>query len=247
MKRINELEENAKRVRREAKEEIARIKKTQSFIPLLNSDLAEWKQKLQETATPLGGSWKLIIYTQKDQSLLQYALHDYRPEIFSTKPWLVEEWNDPSRCSGNPVVVATANSADDLLPNRTALKRLSLFGLAFCVCPSDLDHPKTLEKLYGHVSAQFYSFGLGLIWRVDDIQFDVKSIYNIERPDLTNPDHVNTIYRCWEEEQRVLSNCRESLGKLATERAALCCDIDKKIALCQRALELRERILEVPQ
>jgi len=244
MKRVSELEENAKRVRAEADAEIARIKATESFIPLLNADLAEWKAKLQDKATPTGGTWKLVIYADEDHSPLHYARRDYDPDIFSSTPWLVEKWDTPFRCSGRPVVVATANSPEDLLPSTITRKRLALFRLPFVVCPTTLEHPKKMEKLWSDIPGRFYAFGIEGMWNIDRIQSALPSVDIIQDPNLNDPQHVQEIYRWWDRDGSVSSNCVQTIEKLKVEREALCTALDEKIALCKGALELRNRLLE---
>lgn len=88
MKRVAELEREAKRIT----QELSEIKEKESFVPLLNADLAEWKEKLREKASDrLDLPFKLIVYSENDDSLLQYARNDYRPNIFGDKPWLVTQ------------------------------------------------------------------------------------------------------------------------------------------------------------
>jgi hypothetical protein len=189
MKRVAELENEAKRIQKE----ISAIKNKESFVPLLDADLAEWKAKLREKASDsLDLPFKLVVYSEWDDSPLQYARNDYRPDIFGDKPWSVEEWQG-NRHTGNGIIVATANTAKDLMPDPIALKRLSLFRLPYIVCPTEWEHPKILKAVF---NTRWESIGFGLImfYQIYYPQSNLYPIAGIQQPDLTNSDHVEKIY-----------------------------------------------------
>jgi hypothetical protein len=123
-----------------------------------------------------------------------------------------------------------------------AFKRLALFSLPYVICPTRLEHPKSLQQLYRDVPGKFYSYGLGQIWAIDELPSRLHPIAKIEQPDLKNEDHVTTIYDWWEKECEIAAECQKQLEKLEAERKALCSQIDEKIALCKDALQLRKRM-----
>ena len=220
MKRISELEAEAKRARQKADEEIARIKAEESFIPLLNDVLAAWKAKLNLNTSVERKEWKLVIYSEDDRSPLQYGRSDYDPNIFSDKPWLAQDWARVRGRTGSGVTVAYADDPGALLPGNNALRFLGCFRLPFAVMPSWLENPKNVDKLWDP-KLESYFYGWSCHWCVDDPATELPSTAGIDNPDPTNPEHIRTIYAFnwnpaamppdFEEELNELDKKRESL------------------------------------
>lgn len=194
MKRISELEAEAKRARQEADKEIARIKAEESFIPLLNTALAAWKVKLNAKATVEKKDWKLIIYSHEDNSPLHYGRSNYDPYIFSDKEWLVQDWSRVRGRTGEGVVVAYADNPENLLPDDDALRLLGCFRLPFAVMPSWLEQQRKMDYSDWDAKLEHYHYGLSCEWYIDDPATELSSTAGIENPDPTNPEHIKAIY-----------------------------------------------------
>lgn len=245
MKRISELEENAKRVCQETAEEVARIKASDSFIPLLDADLAEWKAKLRSSANSTSGKWKLVLYSEPDRSLEQYGRGPYHPNIFSDQPWLVKYWVlDIVGSSGESATVAYADKPEDLVPSALTFKRILLFRLPFMICPTTYQPPRTLHKLYEDETARVMMFGWRGVYAVDRSRFDLLSVAEIEHPDLENPEHVEIIYKWWRSTEQREFKCEQQITHLKAKRTALCTEIDADIRLCKAAYDMQKRLMK---
>jgi hypothetical protein len=233
MKRASELEESPKRTRKE-----------ETFIPLLNADLAEWKAKLRTNANPTTGEWKLVVYSEKDRALEQYGRYPYHPDIFSDKVWLVEDWAlNIEGYSGECSTLAYADKLEDLVPGTLALKRIRLFRLPFMICPATFEPPNTLDKVYKDQTARLMIFNWSGIYSVDRQRVDLEPIAALEHPDLANSEHIEIIYKWWEGHCNMSSQCVQRIEQLKAKRNALCVETDKEVELCKAAQAMRECLI----
>lgn len=196
MKRLSELENEAKKAREKVdaiEAEIRSLKTKESFFPFLNDILTEWQEKLRANASPTEGKWKLIIYSHKDGSTLEQFRSSYTPAIF-TEPWLAQPWASDKGYDGKAVCVAFANEPESLLPSQFAAMQLSFFHLPFAVCPTALRHPKTLADLYVDDEFDVYAYGKQRIFHETESMDELRPISGIAKPDLRNPEHVRKIF-----------------------------------------------------
>lgn len=222
MKRISELEAEAKRVRQQADEEIARIRAAESFTPLINTTLAAWKAKLCSAASHEKKDWKLVIYSYGDDCLLDYGRSDYNPNIFSPdKPWLVKQWTAIRGHTGSGVIVAYADNPEALLPEDDALRLLGCFRLPYAVMPSCLKHPKSFWGYDWDPKLEEYFYSIGCVWRPDDVMQGLPSMAGIENPDPTNPEHIKAIYKSKWKESQVSPEFEKELKELDEKRESL--------------------------
>jgi hypothetical protein len=239
MKRISELEAEAKRARQKADEEIARIKAEESFIPRINNVLAVWKAKLNLSASAEKKEWKLVIYSEEDRSPLHYGRSDYDPDIFSDKPWLAQDWARVRGRTGSGVTVAYADDPKALLPGNIALRFLGCFRLPFAVVPSLLKNPKNIDSMWD-TKLENYFYGWSCHWNIDDPEKELPSVAGIDNPDPTNPEHIRAIYASNWSPAVMPSDFEEELKELEKKRESLL----RQMKYCQVAVDLKNDLLK---
>jgi hypothetical protein len=244
MKRVAELEEKAKRARQEADaaaKEADELRASNNFFKLLNVDLAEWQKRLRTRASPVEGKWKLVIYSHEDHSPLQYGRSTYSPPIFTEGKWLAEHWTAERYHDGRGAIIAYADDPRNLLADKISLMRLSLFYLPYLVCPSHVQHPTTLHKLYessDHFDAFIY--GTQRVFLETECNDDLKPIAGIQVPDLANPEHVAKIYKALIYRPYTSDVFKQEMAKLQELQAAL----KRKFKFYTQGIALKNEILE---
>ena len=233
MKRASELEESPKRARKE-----------ETFIPLLNADLAEWKAKLRSNANPTAGEWKLVVYSEKDRALEQYGRYPYHPDVFSDKVWLVEDWAlNIEGYSGECATLAYADKPEDLVPGTLALKRIQLFRLPFMICPVAFEPPNTLDKVYKNETARLMISNWSGVYSVDRQRVDLEPVAELEQPDLAKSEHIEIIHKWWKSAVTLDLLIVERIEQLRTKRDTLCAEIDKEVEVCKAVQGMRKCLM----
>lgn len=194
-KRLSELEIEAKRRLVELEAEKKNLIKTKSFYPILDQDLEKWRAKLSKTASSKKNSdstWKLTFFSRDYHGYDQFGFGSYwasiegEPNSWSSQRWSESEQN----CGGTNIAYAPTPEA--LYPPPLEAKRISLFGLIFVISPIDTELPRYTYEL----ASECPSFTIGLPPLLDpsELTDEVESLAGIEKPDLTNPKHVETLY-----------------------------------------------------
>jgi hypothetical protein len=190
-KRIAELEEQAKKLKAEAK----RLRHESALYKLMDEDLAAWKSKLQKEAIVTPDKWKLVFFSPDYNGLLQMYMYSYGPTLFSQHEWSSEAWESCQQRGQNMggIKIAYAPTETALWPPPLAAKRFAIFGFTYVICPTDLQLPKRFDALQ---YPEFKPYVYGYTGLVDlSVSSDcIPPMVGIASPNLQSPHDVDLLY-----------------------------------------------------